>query len=128
MDDAEYQKLSCNVEGSRQEQSGSGTAVIYTSAGEELTINCDIVHEMESQTSTQRDKWGKGVEFLFSCIALSVGLGNVWRFPFIALENGGGAFLIPYVIVLLLIGRPVYYLEVIIGQFSSRGCILLKLY
>jgi len=76
-----------------------------------------------SESSGQRDQWSKGVEFLFSCIALSVGLGNVWRFPFIALENGGGAFLIPYVIVLLLIGRPVYYLEVIIGQFSSRGCI-----
>lgn len=58
-----------------------------------------------------------------SCIALCVGLGNVWRFPFIALENGGGAFLIPYLIILLLIGQPVYYLELIIGQFSSRGCI-----
>ncbi|EDV36199.1 uncharacterized protein Dana_GF12074 [Drosophila ananassae] len=126
MDDAEYQKLRCNVQGSRPEQSGSGSgtrAVIYTSAGEELTMTCDIVQEMESQSSIQRDKWSKGVEFLFSCIALSVGLGNVWRFPFIALENGGGAFVIPYVIVLLLIGRPVYYLEVIIGQFSSRGCI-----
>ncbi|KAI8033027.1 hypothetical protein M5D96_014219, partial [Drosophila gunungcola] len=63
-----------------------------------------------------------GVEFLFSCIAFSVGLGNVWRFSFIALEIGGGAFLIPYVILLLL-GRPVYYLEVIIGQYSGRGCI-----
>lgn len=33
----------------------------------------------------ERDKWGKGIEFLLSCIAMSVGLGNVWRFPFIAL-------------------------------------------
>lgn len=40
----------------------------------------------------EKDKWSKDVEFLFSCIALSVGLGNVWRFPFTALENGGGAF------------------------------------
>ncbi|KAI8033096.1 hypothetical protein M5D96_014148 [Drosophila gunungcola] len=78
---------------------------------------------LESKSSGQRDQWGKGVEFLFSCIALSVGLGNVWRFPFIALEIGGGAFLIPYVILLLLIGRPVYYLELIIGQFLGRGCI-----
>lgn len=58
---------------------------------------------------------------MFSCIALSVGLGNVWRFPFIALENGGGAFLIPYLIVLFLVGRPIYYMEMIMGQFSSRG-------
>ncbi|XP_075166196.1 sodium-dependent nutrient amino acid transporter 1 [Haematobia irritans] len=81
--------------------------------------------ELESSdtSSTIRDKWGNEIEFLFSCIALSVGLGNVWRFPFIALANGGGAFVIPYVIVLLLIGRPVYYMEVILGQFSSRGCV-----
>ncbi|XP_055383332.1 sodium-dependent nutrient amino acid transporter 1 [Condylostylus longicornis] len=78
--------------------------------------------DVESGLNT-REKWGKEIEFLLSCIALSVGLGNVWRFPFIALENGGGAFVIPYIIVLLLIGRPVYYMEVIIGQFSSRGCI-----
>lgn len=38
----------------------------------------------------ERDSWGKGIEFLLSCIAMSVGLGNIWRFPFIALENGGG--------------------------------------
>lgn len=58
-----------------------------------------------------------------SCIALSVGLGNVWRFPFIALDNGGGAFLIPYIIVLFLVGKPIYYLEMILGQFSSRGTV-----
>ncbi|KAL9703118.1 hypothetical protein quinque_006636 [Culex quinquefasciatus] len=70
-----------------------------------------------------RDKWGKDIEFLLSCIALSVGLGNVWRFPFTALENGCGAFVIPYLIVLFLVGRPIYYLEMLICQFSSRGCI-----
>uniref|UniRef100_A0A1B0G9S9 Transporter n=1 Tax=Glossina morsitans morsitans TaxID=37546 RepID=A0A1B0G9S9_GLOMM len=83
-----------------------------------LSVSCT-----NSSSDTSREKWGKEIEFLFSCIALSVGLGNVWRFPFIALENGGGAFVIPYIIVLLLIGRPVYYMEVIIGQFASRGCI-----
>lgn len=71
----------------------------------------------------EREQWGKGVEFLMSCIAMSVGLGNVWRFPFIALQNGGGAFLIPYLIVLLLVGRPIYYLEMCIGQFASRGSV-----
>lgn len=49
--------------------------------------------------------------------------GQVWRFPFTALENGGGAFLIPYLIVLSIIGRPLYYMEMVIGQFSSRGSI-----
>lgn len=70
-----------------------------------------------------RENWGKGIEFLMSCIAMSVGLGNVWRFPFTALENGGGAFLLPYVIVLFVIGRPIYYLEMVVGQFSSKNSI-----
>ncbi|KAL5286651.1 hypothetical protein ACFFRR_007957 [Megaselia abdita] len=70
-----------------------------------------------------RDKWGKDIEFLMSCIALSVGLGNVWRFPFIALENGGGAFVIPYLIVLFLVGKPAYYMEMLLGQFSTKGTI-----
>lgn len=74
-------------------------------------------------TPTKRDSWGSDMEFLMSCIALSVGLGNVWRFPFAALENGGGAFLIPYLIVLVVVGKPLYYLEMIMGQFSSRGSI-----
>ncbi|KAJ6647377.1 Sodium-dependent nutrient amino acid transporter 1 [Pseudolycoriella hygida] len=73
------------------------------------------------QKEIKRDSWDNGWEFLVSCIALSVGLGNVWRFPFTALENGGGAFLIPYMILLFLVGKPVYYLEMLIGQFSSRG-------
>ena len=70
-----------------------------------------------------RDEWGKGIEFLMSCIAMSVGLGNVWRFPLTALENGGGAFVIPYIIVLFLIGKPVYFMEMILGQFSGRGSV-----
>ncbi|XP_067628880.1 sodium-dependent nutrient amino acid transporter 1-like [Eurosta solidaginis] len=71
----------------------------------------------------KRDNWGNDIEFLMSCIALSVGLGNVWRFPFTALENGGGAFVIPYIIVLFLVGKPIYYMEMLLGQFSSRGSI-----
>ncbi|KAJ8939840.1 hypothetical protein NQ314_010969 [Rhamnusium bicolor] len=68
-----------------------------------------------------RAQWGNSVEFLMSCIAMNVGLGNIWRFPFIAYDNGGGAFLIPYILVLLFLGRPMYYLEMCLGQFCSRG-------
>ncbi|XP_017868514.1 PREDICTED: sodium-dependent nutrient amino acid transporter 1 [Drosophila arizonae] len=77
----------------------------------------------DAEQAKHRDGWNNDIEFLMSCIALSVGLGNVWRFPFIALENGGGAFLIPYLIVLILVGKPVYYLEMLLGQFSSRGSV-----
>ena len=58
--------------------------------------------------------------FHCGCIAMSVGLGNVWRFPYTAYKNGGGAFLIPYLVVLLFIGRPLYFMELAVGQFSSK--------
>ncbi|XP_043260673.1 sodium-dependent nutrient amino acid transporter 1-like isoform X2 [Colletes gigas] len=71
----------------------------------------------------EREQWTNDIEFLMSCVAFSVGLGNVWRFPNTAYENGGGAFLIPYIIVLFIIGKPIYYMEMILGQFSSKSCV-----
>lgn len=79
--------------------------------------------QQQQQEDGKRETWTNDWEFVMSCIALSIGLGNVWRFPFVALENGGGAFLIPYLIVLVLIGQPIYYLELLVGQFSSRSSI-----
>ncbi|XP_043599061.1 sodium-dependent nutrient amino acid transporter 1-like [Bombus pyrosoma] len=72
---------------------------------------------------TERAQWDNKIEFLMSCVAFSVGLGNVWRFPYTAYQNGGGAFLVPYIIVLFIIGKPIYYLEMTLGQFSSRSCV-----
>lgn len=71
----------------------------------------------------ERATWNNSIEFLMSCIAVSVGFGNIWRFPFTAYENGGGAFLIPYVILLFLVGKPFYFLEMIIGQFTSNSSV-----
>ncbi|TMW48588.1 hypothetical protein DOY81_006326 [Sarcophaga bullata] len=92
-------------------------------AGRTVVNTENVVHPPKHKPMPERETWGKGVEFLMSCIAMSVGLGNVWRFPFTALDNGGGAFLIPYLVVLFLVGKPIYYLEMIIGQFSSRGSV-----
>ncbi|XP_047349939.1 sodium-dependent nutrient amino acid transporter 1-like isoform X2 [Vespa velutina] len=77
----------------------------------------------QSQEKETQGSWNNSIEFLMSCIAMSVGFGNIWRFPFTAYKNGGGAFLIPYVILLFLVGKPFYFLEMIMGQFSGRSSI-----
>ncbi|XP_050095725.1 sodium-dependent nutrient amino acid transporter 1-like isoform X1 [Anopheles aquasalis] len=110
-------------EAERARPNGTERSTISSSTSNNNSESTGEMKLMKNIQKVQRDKWGKDIEFLLSCIALSVGLGNVWRFPFTALENGGGAFVIPYLIVLLLVGRPIYYLEMLMSQFSSRGCI-----
>ena len=59
-----------------------------------------MTKENDDDKTEERGNWSHPLDFLFSCISVSVGLGNVWRFPFLAYENGGGAFLVPYIILL----------------------------
>jgi len=59
----------------------------------------------------QRDQWTSRSGFIFATIGAAVGLGNFWRFPFMAYQNGGGAFLLPYFVALLTAGVPLMILE-----------------
>nr|XP_039249177.1 sodium- and chloride-dependent betaine transporter-like [Styela clava] len=68
-----------------------------------------------------RGRWGSKVEFLFACIGYAVGLGNIWRFPYLCYTSGGGAFLFPYFIMLILCGIPLLYMEMAVGQLTRRG-------
>ncbi len=63
-----------------------------------------------------RVSWGSQLGFLFAAIGSAIGLGNIWRFSYITYENGGGAFLIPYAVALLVAGIPLLILEYGLGH------------
>ncbi|XP_043917962.1 sodium- and chloride-dependent transporter XTRP3-like [Protopterus annectens] len=70
-----------------------------------------------------RQAWDNSLQFFFACISFAVGLGNVWRFPYLCQMHGGGSFLIPYLIMLILEGMPLLYLELAVGQQMRKGSV-----
>ncbi|KAL5258866.1 hypothetical protein ACHWQZ_G009358 [Mnemiopsis leidyi] len=70
-----------------------------------------------------RARWGSHLEFLLAGVGLAVGTGNVWRFPYLAQKNGGGAFLVPYCIMLAVEGVPLFFMELALGQRFQQGSI-----
>eukprot|EP00794_Sanderia_malayensis_P007057 gene7057-7849_t len=107
-----------------QDQTG---AVPYT-VPEQSIQSIDTVAQSTDQilrttVGDDREGWGHKVEFLLASIGLAVGLGNVWRFPYLCQKNGGGIFLIPYVIFMIIEGLPLFFIEYAIGQRMRRSSI-----
>lgn len=72
-----------------------------------------------SQDEPERAEWGNHCEFFLSSLGLAVGLGNIWRFPYMCFSNGGGTFLIPYIIMLFIVGLPLFFMEMVLGQYAG---------
>ncbi|XP_064614016.1 sodium- and chloride-dependent glycine transporter 1-like [Liolophura sinensis] len=68
-----------------------------------------------------REAWGNWCEFFLTTLGYMVGIGNIWRFPYICYSNGGGAFLIPFIIFMFVCAVPVVFLEMSYSQFASLG-------
>ncbi|XP_056644483.1 sodium- and chloride-dependent glycine transporter 1-like isoform X1 [Diorhabda sublineata] len=85
----------------------------------------ELIDETENSTETkfeERGQWRNKTEFILSLLGYAIGIGNIWRFPYLCYRNGGGAFLVPYLLMLFLCGIPLFFLEASLGQFGSVGC------
>jgi NSS family neurotransmitter:Na+ symporter len=70
---------------------------------------------------TERSQWGSRFGFIMAAMGSAVGLGNIWRYPYIVYDNGGGTFLIPYFIAVFVVGIPVMMLEFGLGHHMRQA-------
>ena len=71
--------------------------------------------------STSQVQWSSKTAFIFAAVGSAVGLGNIWRFPYMAGENGGSAFVLIYIGFVFLIGLPVLIAELTIGRRARHN-------
>jgi NSS family neurotransmitter:Na+ symporter len=96
----------------------------------EATVLDDLPQiDTESQTTAEstannghaRQTWGSHLSFILASIGAAIGFGNFFRFPYLCYSNGGGAFLIPYLIALFTMGIPLLLMELSMGQIMRKG-------
>uniref|UniRef100_A0A672PVC1 Transporter n=1 Tax=Sinocyclocheilus grahami TaxID=75366 RepID=A0A672PVC1_SINGR len=101
-------------DGSVLAESRSDTALV--AADEEGSAGADGPED-------DRPAWDSKLQYVLAQVGFSVGLGNVWRFPYLCHQNGGGAFMLLYVLLLLIIGVPLFFMELAAGQSIRQGSI-----
>lgn len=76
---------------------------------------------LASEINSARGEWGSKMGFILAAAGSAIGLGNIWRFPYVTGKNGGAAFLIIYLVCIVLIGVPVMLAELTIGRYSHKN-------
>lgn len=71
----------------------------------------------------QREHWGSKLGFIMATAGSAIGLGSLWRFPYIIGQNGGGAFVLLYVLFTFIIGIPVFIAELVMGRSTQKGVV-----
>jgi NSS family neurotransmitter:Na+ symporter len=79
---------------------------------------------LSDQTTTPREAWSSRFAFLYACAGASIGLGSLWRFPYVAGANGGGAFVILFLVFIVLLCVPMMMAEMLIGKRGGGSAIL----
>ncbi|XP_072180160.1 sodium- and chloride-dependent betaine transporter-like [Diadema setosum] len=75
----------------------------------------------EKSQQNERGNWTNKLDFFLALCGSSVGLGNVWRFPYLCYKHGGGAFLVPYFLCVICAGIPLLVIEIGLGQLTGQG-------
>jgi len=73
--------------------------------------------------AVQREKWGSRFGFVLAAAGSAIGLGNLWRFPYVTHENGGGVFVLMYLVAVVLVGYPLLVSEMVLGRGSQRNAV-----
>ncbi|GMT37643.1 hypothetical protein PFISCL1PPCAC_28940, partial [Pristionchus fissidentatus] len=130
------QESSTTLIGDSHKTPSSGQQKSLPRSSPRVHLNADAEHEAKTAQfkagverllpSVDEEKKGRvgfssQFQYIMAVIGMSVGLGNIWRFPAVAFQNGGGAFLVPYLIMGILFGLPMLYIDSSVGQFMQNS-------
>ena len=80
-----------------------------------------VIPDESDQKSEPKEHWSHGTDFILASLGYAIGFGNLWRFPYKMHEHGGINFLIPYFFFLIVLGLPLFFIELVLGQYVSYG-------